>query len=163
MAETTDICCPEVDPSSWQDKTTSWQRKPFLVQRISQLFHMPLPGAYAKAIGALWTEAQRSGIAPKQEDCFMLTRDISAWKAEILLAVTESKAGLDMHELNGEFASRVYDGPFKKIPDYLKDMQEWLAKEGKTAREYFFHYPYCPDCAKKYGHNWIVIFAQLAK
>lgn len=161
MAETNDICCPEIDPSSWNEKTTTWQRKPFLAKSIPQLFHMPVPGGYAKAIGALWKEAQQNGIAPKQEDCFMLTRDISAWKAEILIAVTESKAGLDMHELNGTFASKVYDGPYNKIPEFMKDMNEWLAKEGKRGREYFFWYPYCPACAKKYGHNWIVIIAQL--
>ena len=150
-----------MDPAPWNEKTSEWKRKPFLVKRIPQLFHVPLPGAYAKAIGSLYAEAQEHGIACDQKDFFMLTRDISAWKAEILLGVSESKAGLDMHDLDGTFVSKVFDGPFNKIPAYLEEMKAFLNKEGKSARDCYFWYPYCPKCAQKYGHNWIIIFAQV--
>ena len=35
------------------------------------------------------------------------------------------------------------------------------ASQGKKAGKYYFYYTSCPKCAKKYGHNYIVAFAEV--
>jgi len=36
-----------------------------------------------------------------------------------------------------------------------------LSKMGKMAEKYYFYFTTCPKCAQKYGHNYIVAFAQV--
>jgi len=38
-------------------------------------------------------------------------------------------------------------------------MNQFLADMDKKARDYYIHYAYCPKCAEKYGHNYMIIFA----
>lgn len=35
------------------------------------------------------------------------------------------------------------------------------AGQGKKAKKYYFYYTSCPKCAKKFGHNYIVAFAEV--
>lgn len=57
--------------------------------------------------------------------------------------------------------SKVFDGPYEKVPAYLEIMGKWLESEDKSALKYFFYYTTCPKCAKKYGHNYIVALAEV--
>jgi hypothetical protein len=40
-------------------------------------------------------------------------------------------------------------------------MDAMLANNGKKSKKYYFYYTTCPKCAKKYGHNYIVAFAEV--
>ncbi len=60
--------------------------------------------------------------------------------------------------ISGKFISKVYDGPYNAVQKFVKDMEEFLEKK---AKDYYMHYAYCPKCAKKFGHNYAVLFAEI--
>jgi hypothetical protein len=43
-------CCPKFDPEPWQGKEVTWQDKLFIRDTVPQLFHIPLPGSFGKAV-----------------------------------------------------------------------------------------------------------------
>ena len=156
-----DTCCPEFNPEPWDKKIHVWKDKPFLVRTVPQFLHMPIPGFYGKAITAMYEEAEYEGIAPGAGECLLLTHDPSPWKSILYLAVTEAKPGVPVETLSGTFASMVFDAPYNKVPSFIEIMDMWLAESGKQAKKYYFYFTTCPKCAKKYGHNYIVAFAQI--
>lgn len=42
-----------------------------------------------------------------------------------------------------------------------KNWDTLVAGKGKKAIKYYFYYTTCPKCARKYGHNYIVAFAEV--
>jgi hypothetical protein len=91
----------------------------------------------------------------------MLAYDPSPWKSELYINTTKEVPDANNVRISGTFVSKVFDGPFNNIPQYMKGMNEYLDKIGKKPLKYYFYYTTCPKCAKKYGHNYIVIFAQV--
>jgi hypothetical protein len=55
----------------------------------------------------------------------------------------------------------VFDGPYNHVPKYLKEFHKYLALIEKKPKKIYFYYTTCPKCAKKYGHNYIVAFAEV--
>jgi len=56
--------------------------------------------------------------------------------------------------------TKVFDGPYNAAPKWIKAMEQYVALQGKKVHKYYFHYPYCPTCAKAYGHNYVIVFAE---
>jgi len=40
-------------------------------------------------------------------------------------------------------------------------MEAYVAKKGKQLKKIYFCYTTCPACAKAYGKNYVVLFAQI--
>ncbi len=158
-------CCPEFDPAPWDGIEHQWAEKPFLMGTIPQFLHMPLPGFLDKAITRLWGKAQEWGIAPDLKDFLLLAYDPSPWKSELYLAITKTHPEAEnIRRLSGTFISKVFDGPYQAVPRYIKELDAYLAATSKpAAKRYFFYYTTCPKCAKKYGHNYIVAFAEVGR
>ncbi len=64
-------------------------------------------------------------------------------------------------KLSGTFLTKVFEGPYQNAPKWLKEMEAYVAEQGKKAQKYYFYYTTCPKCAKKWGKNYVVIFAQV--
>ncbi len=47
------------------------------------------------------------------------------------------------------------------MPKFMKLMDEYLLEKGKKAQDYYIHYAYCPKCAEKFGHNYMIMFAKV--
>ena len=62
------------NPQKWNDVQHIWNKKPFLVETLPEIFHVPLPGTYAKAIQRMWKRAQDAGVAPKPNDFLLLAQ-----------------------------------------------------------------------------------------
>ncbi|MFA6506673.1 MAG: hydrolase [Treponemataceae bacterium] len=155
-------CCPKFDPLPWDGKKNEWKEKPFLMRTIPQLFHMPLPWIYGKAITEMWERAQKLNIAPPIKDFLLLAYDPSPWKSELYLSVTgEHPDAGNIVKISGTFMSKVFDGPYQDVPKYIKALEAFVRSEGKTPKKYYFYFTTCPKCAKKYGHNYIVAFAEV--
>lgn len=155
------VCCPEFDPSRWDYKRHEWKDKLFLKDTVPQLFHIPLPGTYGKAITRMWTEATEAGAAPELKDFILLAHDPSPFKSELFLSITKEVPGKENVRLSGSYISRVFDGPYNHVPQYIKETDLYLASLNLVARKYYFYYAYCPNCSKKYGHNYIVALAEV--
>ena len=40
-------------------------------------------------------------------------------------------------------------------------MTRYVTQQGKQAKKCYFYYTTCPKCAKVYGHNYVVVFAEV--
>lgn len=154
-------CCPEFDPVPWDGTTHEWIDKPFIKNNIPQFFHIPLPFTYAGILGRMWKAAKDAGSAPEIKDFLLLAYDPSPWKSELYMSVTKDVPGAENVKLSGTFISKVFDGPFNHVPRYIKEFDSYLEKQNRKAVKYYFYYTTCPKCAKKYGHNYIVAFAEI--
>jgi len=157
----TEMCCPPFDPKPWEGITHEWKDKPFITDSIPQFMHMPLPGVMNTMMKRITKKAEDLGIATNPKDFLLLAHDPSPWKSIYYLAVKKEHPEADITCLSGKFLSRVFDGPYSKIPRFLKEMEITVASEDYIALNYYFYYTACPSCAKKYGHNYIVIIAEV--
>ncbi len=157
----TSTCCPEFDKTPWDEKTHIWNEKPFISESIAQLFHIPLPGTIRKMMSRMWSEARDSNAAPETKDFIAMAYDPSPWKSEFYMAVTKEVPGAKNVKLSGTFMSKVFDGPYNAVPKWIKEMDHYVEAHGKRTKKYYFYYTTCPKCAKKYGHNYVVAFAEV--
>lgn len=110
----------------------------------------------------MWTAVERVGAgAPEKEDTLILFRDPTPFKGEIYISVEKDVPTENNVVISGSFVSRVFDGGYNAIPKFVKIMDEYLTKIGKKAKDYYIHYAYCPKCAKKFGHNYMILFAEI--
>ncbi len=154
-------CCPEFDKTPWDEKNHQWEEKLFIKESVPQLFHIPLPWTINRTMARMWKSAEEAGAAPDMKDFLMLAYDPSPWKCEYYLAVTKEVPGAENHKFSGNLFSKVFDGPYSAVPKWIKEMDDFLAASDKKARKYYFYYTTCPKCAKKYGHNYVVAFAEV--
>lgn len=155
-------CCPQFDPKKWDEKEHKWKGKTFIKETIRTFFHIPFPPSIGKKITKMWKMAESAKkTEANQQNILVLFHDPSAFKSEIYLSVAGSVPDANNVELSGHFISRVFDGPYNAMPKFIKEMKIWLEKKGKQPKDYYVHYAYCPKCAKKFGHNYAVLFAQI--
>lgn len=154
-------CCPELDVARWDEKTHLWKDKPFIRGSIPALFHMPFPPMVGRLVGKLWKMAQDAKADPPLDDFLLLAYDPTPFKSEFYMTVTKQVPGADNVRLSGTFISRVFDGPYNAVPKWYADFEKYLSDKGKKAKKYYFYFTYCPKCAKAYGHNYCVAFAQV--
>ena len=160
MNEQNQECCPEFDPKKWDNLTLTWEKKPFIKESIPTLFHFPFPPMIGKKMRKMCDlSAQADADIPDMKDALVLFHDPSAFKSEIYYSVTKEVAGANNTSITGTFEAKVFDGPYNAMPRYMKEMEEHLSHKGQKAKDYFVHYAYCPKCAKKFGNNYMVLFA----
>lgn len=162
MTNENDICCPKFEIEKWNEKNHVWANKHFIKESIPLFFHIPLPSMIGKKITKMLKMAEESKkTLLKKEDVLILFSDPHPFKSNIYLSVTGSVSGANNVLISGNFVSKVFDGGYNEIPVFIKKMNEFLLMRGQKAKNYFIHYAYCPACAKKYGHNYILLFAEI--
>jgi hypothetical protein len=161
MPEVEKICCPKFDPAPWENKIHVWEDKLFIKETLPQLFHLPLPWMLGKMMTRVFAKIDRAGASSDSKDFIWLCYDPSPWKSENYFTVTKEVPDAVNVRLSGTFISKVFDGPYNHVPKWIKEMDKFLASQNKKASRYYFYYTTCPKCAKKYGHNYVVVFAQV--
>lgn len=162
MEKDDQVCCPQFDTVKWDAKTHHWENKPFICESIPQLFHIPFPPMIGWKITKMWKMAEEAKkVLANKEDVLILFYDPHAFKSEIYLTVSDDVPGANNVKISGEFISKVFDGPYNDVPKFIKEMDQYLNQQNKTAKKYYIHYAYCPKCAQKYGHNYAVLFVQI--
>jgi len=155
-------CCPKFDEKKWDKKTFNWDKKLFIKESIPTLFHIPLPSMIGKRMTKMFNLAEKSNAnILDKTDALVLFHDPSAFKSEIFYSVTTQVESANNTKLSGDFVACVYDGPYNAIPKFMKETEKYLEEQGKSAKDYYVHYAYCPKCAKKYGHNYMILFAEV--
>lgn len=157
-----DVCCPQFDPEPWDGKIHEWKNKPFIVDSIPQFMHIPLPGTMTPMMKRLMKKAEDCAIQTDTKDFLLLATDPSPWKSVFYMAVAKDSSEAGTVQLSGKFMSRVFDGPYSSIPLFFKEMEASVKAGDYSALNYYCYYTTCPKCAKKYGHNYIVMFAEIA-
>lgn len=156
------ICCPKFNPEKWDQKTFNWDNKKFIKESLSTFFHIPFPPTIGKKVTRMCQLVEAAKMAEAdQKSTLLLFRDPTAFRSEIYLSVAGTVDGADNTNISGTFVAKVFAGPYNAVPKFIKQMNEYLETQGKKAKDYYVHYAYCPKCAKKYGANHMIIFAEV--
>lgn len=162
MKKESNECCPKFSPEKWDEKTFNWNQKPFIKASIPTFFHIPIPKMIGKKVTQMMKLAEASKkIDQNPEDTLLLFTDPSPFKSDLLLSVTGKVINAQNTSLTGVFISKVFDGAYNSIPKFIKQMNTYLDEQDKKSKKYYVHYAYCPKCAKKYGNNYMVLFADI--
>ncbi len=158
-------CCEPFNPEPWQNPSTGsgqvkeivWQDKLFVKDHLTSFLHIPL-NTGQKIIKNLVLIDKAGAKAPHQ---LMLTDEKSLWGADIYIDVAKDVPGAEMATLSGTFLTKVFEGPYQQAGQWAKEMEAYVKEQGKDLKKMYFSYTTCPKCAKAYGKNYVVLFAQI--
>ena len=150
-------CCKPFDPAPWQDKEHQWENKRFLKDAVLSFLHIPLniSGKITKNISL----AEKAGALA--EPPLMLMDEHSPWRSALLIEITKEIPGTEEVLISGTFLSKAFEGPYKNIPQWIREMEIFVTSRGKVVRQLYFFYTTCPTCAKKYNKNHVVLIARV--
>jgi hypothetical protein len=150
-------CCPPFDPGPWDGKEIVWEGRRFVKDRVTSLFHIPLN------FGAVMKRTMRAieAAGAKPQIPVILSDENSPWGADVYVEVTRDVPGATMATISGTFLSKVFEGPYRNMRNWIEEMKAFVQGRGKTLRRLYFFYTTCPRCAKKYGKNYVAILAQI--
>jgi len=156
-AKNADECCPRFNPEPWDDKTLTWENKRFVKDRVRSFLHIPMNfGAVMKRhVGAI--EAANA----RPETMVVLSDENSLWGADVYIEVTKDIPGANMATISGTFLSKVFEGPYRNMRQWIEEMKAFVTAKGKSLGKLYFFYTTCPKCAKKYGKNYVAILAKI--
>ena len=152
-------CCPRFDPEPWDEKEFRWENKLFIKERVRCLFHIPLN------FGPVITRCMRK---IENADAFTpnpplgLSDHTSPWNMDLYIEVPKEVPDAENVTLSGIYLSKVFEGPYKNTRIWCRKMQEWVNAQGKEIKKHLMYYTTCPKCAKHYGKNYVVYFAQVS-
>ena len=150
-------CCEPFNPEPWQDKEIVWKDKVFVKDKVTNFLHIPL-NMGKKIIKNMELIEKANAKAPYQ---LMLTDEKSLWSSDIFIDVATEVPGAQMTKLSGTFLTRVFEGPYQNAGKWAMEMTEYVKSKGKELKKIYFSYTTCPNCAKVYGKNYVVLFAQI--
>jgi len=152
-------CCPAPDVKGWDNSKVVWKNKKFVKDHTVNLFHIPLNmGPMMKRITKKIRDA---GAIPPTENFVMLSYDPSLWRTEHYLSVTKKVEGVKNITLSGTFLTKVFEGPYRDAGKWYKTMEDYVKAKDMTPKKIYFFYTTCPKCAKVYGKNYCIAFAQV--
>jgi hypothetical protein len=146
-------CCPRFDPDGWDRQALHFKDKPFVRATTKSVAHIPvnMGKVFARVHARI-----RDADAYDPDDFIVLSRDLSAWRAEHLFAVTKPVDGEETVALTGDFETRVFEGPYRDAKHWYNQMQAVSKRHGIETGDVYFFYTTCPKCAKAYGKNHVV-------
>ena len=151
------ICCPEFDPKPWEDRMLEWDKKRFIRRKVWTFFYMPLNfNAVMKKINQ---KLKQSGATIPDGLC--LSDHTSKWNMDVYIAVDKNIEKERCVELSGKYYCKSYEGPFKHTGKWCQDYEAAAASKNLSIKKWFMWYTTCPECARKYGKNPVVIICQV--
>lgn len=151
-------CCPRFNPEGWDGAELHFREKPFLRAETLSALHIPLN--MGKVFSRVQGHIDDAG-ATDPDQVIVLSRDLSGFKAEHLFSVTRDVPGEEMTTLSGDYVTKVFEGPYSEAKHWHEDLKALSAGRGKADGKVWFFYTTCPACAKAYGKNYVVGFAEI--
>ena len=151
-------CCPKFNPKGWDGQELHFENKEFIRATTMSLMHIPLN------MGQTFSRVQshiEDADSYDPDNCIVLSRDLSAWKAEHLFSVSKPVPEEEAVTLTGDFITKVFEGPYRKAKDWCEEMDDLVRSRGDEPSEVYFFYTTCPKCAKAYGKNYVVGVARI--
>lgn len=150
-------CCDPFNPEPWQDKEITWVDKMFVKDHVTSFLHMPL-NMGAKVVKNMKLIEKADAGSTQQ---LMLTDEKSLWGTDIYIDVSQTVPEAQMATISGTFLTKVFEGPYKNAGKWAGEMSDYVKSLGKELKKMYFSYTTCPKCAKAYGKNYVVLFAQI--
>jgi len=151
------VCCPKFDPKNWDEKEITWDNKLFVKDRVMSVFHMPLN--FGQVVSKNMEKIEKAGA--KNTDNLMISDENSMWGADVYIAVDKEIPGMNTAKISGTFLAKAFEGQYREMGNWIKQMGEFVRSKGKTAKNLYFYYTTCPKCAKIYGKNYVVLLAEV--
>jgi hypothetical protein len=156
-AENETGCCPRFNPELWDGKEVTWNNKLFVKDRVTSLFHIPIN--FGKVITRNMKKIDRQKAL--EQPPVVLSDETSPWGSDMYIAVTQNVSEATMDKISGTFLARVYEGPYQDVRKWCQDMGDQVKAKGRELKKIYCYYTTCPKCAKAYGKNYVVLFAQV--
>jgi hypothetical protein len=150
-------CCPQFDPTPWDDKTFTWDNKRFIKDKVCTLLYMPVN--FGSVIRRMNAKIDQAGA--KALDWLSLSDHVSPWRMDLLIAVDKEIPTVENITLSGRFLSKVYEGSFKNTGRWRQDYENLAKNRNLVIKREYMWYTTCPKCAKKYGKNYVVIIGKI--
>jgi hypothetical protein len=139
------------------DKEVVFDNKLFVKDRVRSFLHIPLN--FGQVMVRNMERIQAAGALPPQP--LMLSDENSLCGADVYIAVSKDVPGAEMARISGTFLSRVFEGPYKDIRQWVAQMKEYVASKKKAMAKLYFFYTTCPKCAQTYDKNYVVLLARV--
>ncbi|MBN1683937.1 MAG: hypothetical protein JW855_00615 [Gammaproteobacteria bacterium] len=149
-------CCEPFDPKPWDNKTITFKNKLFIKDHVISFLHIPL-NMKSKITRNMKLIIDAKAL-PKE---FLMLCDESLWGSDIYIHVTKDVPGANMTKISGTFLTKVFEGPYCKMGQWMKEMARYVSEKGKKFKKIYAYYTTCPKCAKAYGKNYVVLFAEI--
>ena len=158
MSENPTNCCPRFKPEGWDNQELHFENKLFLKTKTRSIFHIPINmgSVFPKTFDAI-----EKANAMNAEDFIVLSYDPSPWTSEHYFSVIKDVPGQESVHLTGDYLTKVFEGPYKKVPKWEKEMEKFVESEGKKVKKTYFFYTTCPKCVKQYGENYLVAVSEI--
>lgn len=150
-------CCPIFKPETWEGLELNWDKKKFVKDRIRSCFHIPLN--FGKVITRNIEAIEKNGL--KIPDNLILSDENSLWGSDLYLSVDDELPNGNNVTLSGTFLTKVFEGSFQDAGNWAKEMNLFVLSKGYKTKKLYYWYTTCPKCAKVYGKNYVVVFAEL--
>lgn len=151
-------CCPRFNSAGWEGQELHFKDKRFVRARTLSLAHVPLN------MGQVFGRVQANIRAAEAEDPaqgLVMSRDLSAFAAEHLFAVTKDVPGEEMVSVSGDYLTKIFEGPFSQAREWCGEMEDAASARGERPKAVWLFYTTCPKCAKVYGKNPVVGLVEL--
>jgi hypothetical protein len=150
-------CCPRFNPEPWDKKEVTFKDKLFIKDHVTSFLHIPLN--FGKVMVRNMEKISQAQALPAEP--LMLSDGNSLWGEDIYIAVAKDVPGAEMIKVSGTFLTQVFEGPYKNIHQWVRQMTDYVRQKGKEMKKLYFFYTTCPKCAKYYGKNYVVLLAQI--
>jgi hypothetical protein len=150
-------CCPRFNPQPWDEKEVIFKDKLFIKDHVMSFFHIPLNfGKVMVKNMEMIAKADALALDP-----LLLSDETSMWGADVYIAVSKEVPGAEMARISGTFLTKVFEGPYKNIRKWVKEMMGYVQSKRKNLQKLYFFYTTCPKCAEYYGKNYTVLLAKV--
>lgn len=151
-------CCARFEPAAWDGQIFQFDDKLFVKVVTHSFMYMPLNmGAVMKKT----MQAIEAAGAAHPTEHITLSYDATPWTTEHYIAVTKDVPGAHMVRLSGTYITKVFEGSFRNAGEWYDELVDYATAKGEELVKIYFFYTTCPRCAKVYGKNYVVGFAQV--
>lgn len=150
-------CCPVFHPEAYDNQSFDFSEYHFIKASSLCFMHIPLN------LGSVMTKTQAAIDKAHQgytDRYLILSEDVSPFKTQHYFLVKGKVEGYALETLKGEYYAKVYDGPFKDISKWIHSYIAYFEENKMKVDRLLLFYTTCPNCAKTYGHNYVVIFGK---
>ena len=150
-------CCPRFNPEPWDEKEITWEDKLFIKDHVRSFLHIPLNMGKVM-VKNMEMIKEADALLPEP---LMLSDEKSLWGSDIYIAVSKEVPEAETARISGTFLTKVFEGPYKNMGRWVKEMKAHVKEKGKEIKKLYFFYTTCPACAKVYGKNYTVLLARV--
>ena len=151
-------CCPRFDPTDWDEAEIQFHERLFVRSKTLNVMHVPLN--MGSMIKKTYKKIEQAGASPDNE-YLILSTDPSPWRGEHYFAVTKDVPDAEMVRLSGTYWTKVFEGPYHNAGKWAAETASFVSSKGKELRKLYFFYTTCPKCAKHFGKNYVIAFAEV--